>query len=193
MATIVVRLPSLATSLAQAVKYNTKIPDARDIVANESLDTLVDFGNTCFNNRRIHAIGGSNSTFALGLLAVVLLFSLVVVGAPCLEEVIDAISADNLDDAAVTSARCSSVTLYVSDLFVSATTAEEEVVSSAIFVLVELLSDYDFMRVYWMSQMAIERNPFLALAIASYLWLLSYATSSSACSNSVYYCVVVCG
>ena len=85
MATIVVRFPSLATSLAHAVRYNTNIPDARDMAANESFDTLVDFGSACLSNRRIHAAGGSNSIFCdelLGLVAVVVVLVSLFDGTP---------------------------------------------------------------------------------------------------------------
>ncbi len=61
LATIVVRRPSRATSLAQAVRYNIKIPEARERAERESLEMLVDFGRVCLRRRRMQAAGGSKS------------------------------------------------------------------------------------------------------------------------------------
>mmetsp|Transcript_28304 Transcript_28304/g.40453 ORF Transcript_28304/g.40453 Transcript_28304/m.40453 type:complete len:128 (+) Transcript_28304:565-948(+) len=61
LATIVVRRPSRATSLAQAVRYNIKIPEARERADRESLEMLVDFGRVCLRRRRMQAAGGSKS------------------------------------------------------------------------------------------------------------------------------------
>lgn len=61
LATIVVRRPSRATSLAQAVRYSMKIPEARERADRESLEMLVDFGRVCLRRRRMQAAGGSKS------------------------------------------------------------------------------------------------------------------------------------
>ena len=61
LATIVVRRPSRATSLAQAVRYKMKIPEARERALSESLEMLVDFGRVCLRRRRMQAAGGSKS------------------------------------------------------------------------------------------------------------------------------------
>mmetsp|Transcript_33292 Transcript_33292/g.56646 ORF Transcript_33292/g.56646 Transcript_33292/m.56646 type:complete len:107 (+) Transcript_33292:517-837(+) len=60
---MVVRRPSRATSLAQAVRYRTNMPEAREMAARESLETLVDFGRAALRRRRMQAAGGSNSMF----------------------------------------------------------------------------------------------------------------------------------
>lgn len=61
LATIVVRRPSRATSLAQAVRYRMKIPEARERADRESLEMLVDLGRVCLRRRRMQAAGGSKS------------------------------------------------------------------------------------------------------------------------------------
>lgn len=62
------RFPSRATSLAHAVRYSTKMPDAREMAATESLDMFVDLGREALRRRRMQAAGGSNSMLADGVL-----------------------------------------------------------------------------------------------------------------------------
>lgn len=61
LAVIVCLLPSLAKSFAQAVRYITNIPHARENALAASLPTFVEDGKVFFSIRRTLARGGSNS------------------------------------------------------------------------------------------------------------------------------------
>ena len=80
LAVMVCRLDSRAKSLAHAVKYTTKIPQALANAADASFPTLVDPGRLVLMILRTHANAGSNSIGAVAgfplLLLLLLLFAL---------------------------------------------------------------------------------------------------------------------